>query len=111
MRAVLSVQSAVVLLLELTVFAAIAWWAFRMAWWRGALVLAVLGALWWLFLAPSPQVALPLPWRLLLKAVLYAAAVLVMVAMGWPTSAAVAGGVLLLLLVAEVVWPREATGR
>ncbi|MEV5970499.1 YrdB family protein [Streptomyces sp. NPDC051921] len=111
------VNEGLAFLLELAALAALGWWGWQSA--DGVvlrLVLAVAApaaaaVLWGLFAAPKARIAVPLPGILVVKALVFGAAVAALYAMGWHTAAVVFGLVVVVNTTLATADRRAATHR
>lgn len=103
--AVRGLQLTSALLLELAVFAAFAYWGWTVHWTVGIAAFAVVTVAWGLFLSPKAKFPLPTPVKIAAKAVVFAGAVVAIVATGALAAGLVFAAALAFLLVSEVVWP------
>lgn len=103
--AVRGLQLTSALVLELAVFAAFAYWGWTVHWAVGIAAFAVVTVAWGLFLSPKAKFPLPTRAKIAAKAVVFAGAVVAIVATGALAAGLVFAVALVLLLVSEVVWP------
>lgn len=103
--AVRGLQLTSALVLELAVFAAFAYWGWTVHWTVGIAAFAVVTVAWGLFLSPKAKFPLPTRAKIAAKAVVFAGAVVAIVATGALAAGLVFAVALALLLVSEVVWP------